>query len=534
MALALFAAVLAATAAAAADATAVDAAAAAAAPLPNIVLVLTDDAGFGSWPNSEIRTPALDALAAESLRVTDAYTYRFCSPTRGALLTGRYPWRLPNTRMNLIPSSIMDGTPLSYNMLPARLAAKGYISYHVGKYHQGFYAPQYTPLGRGFNHSNGFLSGGEDHFSQVADLSLNCSGFTAVRDAWLGDAPAPQLLGNYTATRFTDAAVEHVREHRARYGADTPFFLYLALHNTHAPLQSLPEFADMYANVSFRPQREYYAMMSTVDASVANVTAALKAQSGMWDNTIFVWMTDNGAPVQVGGSNYPLRGGKGGNFEGGVKVPALFGGGLLPAARRGATTPSSDYFNVVDLYATFLGLAGLPAADPGPLAPVDSEDLWPWLSGAAPASPRANRTMVIDHTRYDEAALGQRGALRRGAYKLLVGQTGGENQASWYGRFSPNASAPAPSMDYFACDGSVAPGGCLFAVGAGDATEHVDLAAALPAVFEELLAEFHALNATYHAPNDNPPSDEAGECAAAAAAGWIATPWRSEPLPGAL
>ena len=92
---------------------------AAAAPPPrHVVLVLTDDAGYGSWPSAAIRTPALDALAAESLRVPDTYVYRFCSPTRGAFLTGRYPWRLPNTRMNLIPSYIMDGTPLGYSMLP--------------------------------------------------------------------------------------------------------------------------------------------------------------------------------------------------------------------------------------------------------------------------------------------------------------------------------------------------------------------------------------------------------------------------------
>lgn len=89
-------------------------------------------------------------------------------------------------------------------------------------------------------------------------------------------------------------------------------------------------------------------------------------------------------------------------------------------------------------------------------------------------------------------------------------------------------------MNYFACDGATPPGGCMFAVGAGDATEHVDIARAELATFKALLAEFHALNATYHAPNDNPPSDEAGECRAAVAANYIAVPWRAAPLPGAL
>jgi arylsulfatase A-like enzyme len=105
----------------------------AAAVPPNLVFILVDDAGYGSWPNPEILTPNLDALAAESFRVPEAYAWQFCSPSRGAFLTGRYPWRLPNSRINLIPSYVLDGTPLGYAMLPQRLKPQGYTSYHVGK-----------------------------------------------------------------------------------------------------------------------------------------------------------------------------------------------------------------------------------------------------------------------------------------------------------------------------------------------------------------------------------------------------------------
>ena len=198
-------------------------------------------------------------------------------------------------------------------MLPKRLQEAGFVSYHVGKWHEGLYAPHFTPLYRGFNRSNGFLSGGEDHFSLAGDVSLgNCNvkGALPVRDAFIENRTAPEVVGQYTGTRFADAAVDYINAH----DASTPLFLYAALHNTHAPLEAEPEDLAIYANISWKPQRTYYAMMSAVDRTVARIEAALRAR-GLWDNTLLVWTADNGAPVQVGGSNGPFRGGKGSNWE---------------------------------------------------------------------------------------------------------------------------------------------------------------------------------------------------------------------------
>ena len=108
---------------------------------------------------------------------------------------------------------------------------------------------------------------------------------------------APSKIGEYTATRITGRAVDWISTHKKNFG-DTPFFLYLALHNTHAPLESLPQFEKMYANITFARKRQYYAMVSTVDSSVQNVTDALRSE-GLFDNTLVVWMTDNGAPGLV-------------------------------------------------------------------------------------------------------------------------------------------------------------------------------------------------------------------------------------------
>ena len=108
------------------------------------------------------------------------YSYKFCSPSRGSFLTGRFPWRLSSTICdgqvcNYLPSHIPMGINVAYSMLPKRLAEGGYISHHVGKWHEGLYAPAFTPMYRGFNSSNGFLTGGEDHYTLVGDTGLgNC------------------------------------------------------------------------------------------------------------------------------------------------------------------------------------------------------------------------------------------------------------------------------------------------------------------------------------------------------------------------
>lgn len=221
------------------------------------------------------------------------------------------------------------------------------------------------------------------------------------------------------------------------------------------------------------------------------------------------------------------------NWEGGVRVPAVVSGGALPASQRGLV--SDDPAHLVDLYATFAGLAGVPAADPfGPEPNIDSLDLWPWLSGAAPASPRqANTTvMVLDHSMYRNITTG---ALRVGRHKLLVGGSfssgvaphRGEWAASWYGEFSPNASFPGTA--FYACPPS-AP--CVFDVVA-DPGEHEDLALKEPALAAELMGIFKALEGTYHPPVVGPPEDNAGLCQQAEATRQrnggklFVQPWRS-------
>ena len=354
----------------------------------------------------------------------------------------------------------------------------------------------------------------------------------ATRDAFIDNRTAPEVVGEYTGTRFMNAAVDYIRSHDAA----APMMLYLALHNTHAPIEALPEDVALY-NKTFPwgLQARYYGMTTAVDRSVGAVVAALKAKQ-MWDNTLLIWTTDNGAPVQVAGSNGGLRGGKGSNWEGGVRERGVFAGGVVPPARRGTTLPrSAGAFHVSDVHATFLARAGLSAVDPNPRAPtpVDGLDVWPWVTGDVPLSPRTEAGMPLDHLNFDVAG-GLTGALIKGDLKLLVGGAQGEAQASWYGApplyFSPNATDPKPSLQYFACSNAVAPFGCLFNLTA-DPTEHVDLAASHPTLMASMLREFKALNATFHPPYIVPADEKAELCAVAAANNNVAAPWRAEPLP---
>lgn len=236
-----------------------------------------------------------------------------------------------------------------------------------------------------------------------------------------------------------------------------------------------------------------------MDQAVKDVVDALKS-TGLWDNTILVWQADNGSPIAptaggICGNNYPLRGSKGSNFEAGVRVPALVNGGYLPEPQRGKSLKGIGH--IADWYATFLTLAGLNPADTNPLAPspIDSVNLWPWLSGQAPSSPR--EVVVLDHNILQNNGLPAFGGVRKGNYKLLVGP---QNYATWYGGpennyFSPNQSVPNPDQAVKACSYAKP---CVFDV-VNDVTEHIDLYDTIDAaILSDLLATWHSDDTAYH------------------------------------
>ena len=318
---------------------------------PNIVFVLVDDWGFAEvgFRNPKIKSPNFDELAKTGLVLNRHYVYRYCSPSRASLLTGRWPhhahqWNLP------VDAAL--GTNLNMTMLPAKLKQAGYSTHMVGKWHQGFFDPAYLPVNRGFDTSSGFLCGGEDHMTETPDI-IKCA-----VDYWKNMAPDSRN-GTYDAYTYRDDLTDIIKQH----DTSKPFFLYLPLHNVHSPFQAPQEWIDLYPEGStcdFR--RTYQAMVSVADNVTGHVVQLLKERK-MWDNTIMVVSADNGGG-KCAGSNYPLKGSKFTMFEGGVRSLAFANGGVLPDSMRGKT--SEGFIHIADWYPTFCKMAGVDPSDSGP------------------------------------------------------------------------------------------------------------------------------------------------------------------------
>eukprot|EP00043_Microstomoeca_roanoka_P012658 m.122869 g.122869 ORF g.122869 m.122869 type:complete len:533 (-) comp15556_c0_seq3:598-2196(-) len=481
--------------------------------LPNIVFFLTDDLGWNapSFHNPDLITPTLQALHDEGVELYSHYTYRFCSPSRGSFLSGRFPFKLSGTRVNLNPASVKDGLHLSYTTIAEKMQQAGYATHQFGKWHLGFFEKEYTPLYRGFNSSYGFLTGGEDHFKEKT-VTLNFG-----IDIWDTDQNAYGKNGTWSAQLYADAAVRVIQDNakqRQQHGSAPPLFLYVALHDTHAPTEAPSRLMALYNHTGEDAalKNGFSAMVSAVDESVKNITDALKANN-LWNNTLIVWTTDNGSPVEgnftnscrnivgdtaqpgcICGSNYPLRGSKGNNFEGGVRTPTIVSGPYLPAAMRGKRL--DGMVHICDWYATFCNITGVDSSDPRGIAPLDSINMWPYLSGAVQTSPR--NFIVHDHLMFSTPT---QGAIRQGKWKLIVQDE--VPFADWFGPFAPNASHPTQKPVYASCPRSSP---CLYDIEA-DMTEHHNLAASNPSVVQSMLAIFDSLEKEYHPPKANPPTD---------------------------
>ena len=380
---------------------------------PNIVLIMADDLGWKDlhcYGNARLDTPALDRLAAQGMRFTDAYAAApVCSPTRAAIMTGQAPARIRLTnhapgnpdRFSLEGSNLQEAETvrhlsLSYVTLAERLSAAGYETAHVGKWHLSYVArgnqqvsePDLRPEHQGFDINIGgcFRGGPPSYFAPYRIPTLK--------------AKQP---GEYLPERLADEAIDFIRQER-----DRPFFLNWWPYSVHYPMEARKALIEKYRQRKGPGIKNpvYAAMIEAMDTEIGRFLKALD-DAGLTDNTLVIFKSDNGG---YDGDNRPLRGMKGMLYEGGIRIPwfVRWPGKIKPGSICSVPIISTD------CHPTILEAVGL---SPTPNQPMDGTSLIPLLTGKA----QLERDSLFFH--YPNYAFHKRnrmgGVVREGPFKLI-------------------------------------------------------------------------------------------------------------------
>lgn len=342
---------------------------------PNVVLLFADDAGYGDlgcYGHPTIKTPNLDRIAAEGARFTSFYVPPSCTPSRAALLTGRYPIRLGAVMRVLGPDS-PGGLSSEEITIASALQNVGYRTKCVGKWHLGHAEPEFQPTAHGFDSYFGLLYSND----MIPPWVETEKPLELYRDTEPIELVEDQSL---ITTRYTEESVNFIHEN-----ADNPFFLYLAYAMPHLPLA-----ADRFRGKS---RADFYGdVIEELDWSAGEVLKALDA-AGVADNTLVIWLSDNGPwinmpPRMVQGGNEPwhagspgpFRGAKGTTYEGGQRVPAIaWLPGKIPPGRV-----IRDQANSLDIFPTIAGICGADVPDD---RVMDGNDLWHLITGVTDQTP---------------------------------------------------------------------------------------------------------------------------------------------------
>ncbi len=344
------------------------------APRPNIVVVMCDDLGYadvGFNGSTDIKTPALDQLANEGMKFTSAYViHPFCGPSRAGLMVGRYPHKI-GAQFNLPPNSetIGKGIDLNEKYISSVLQDAGYYTGAIGKWHLGS-VEAFHPNNRGFDEYYGFLGGGHKYFPEEYRVIYEKQKKAGKKVIFEYLLPLERNGKEVQETEYiTDAlsreAVQFVKEGAKK---DDPFFLYLAYNAPHVPLEAKEEDMALFADIKDQDRRTYAGMVYAVDRGVKQLVDALK-QTGEYDNTLIVFLSDNGGKVSKGANNYPLKEGKGSTHEGGYRVPMFF---HWPDQLQKGQVFEHPIL-AIDFYPTFAKLAGASIPENKKL---DGLDIW--------------------------------------------------------------------------------------------------------------------------------------------------------------
>ncbi|GFG35010.1 hypothetical protein Cfor_01113 [Coptotermes formosanus] len=386
---------------------------------PHIVFIMADDLGWndvGFHGSNQIPTPNIDALAYSGVILNQYYVTAICTPSRSALMTGKYPIHT-GMQHTVLYGAEPRGLPLTEKLLPQYLKELGYATHIVGKWHLGSYHKEYTPTYRGFDSHLGYWTGHHDYNDHTAVESPYWG-----LDMRRGMEPAWDLHGQYSTDIFTKEAVRLIKTHNA----SKPLFLYMAhaaVHsgNPYNPLPAPDEVVAKFGSITDYNRRRFAGVLHKLDESVGKVVQALQ-EAGLLHNSVVVFTTDNGGPAAGfninAASNWPLRGVKNTLWEGGVRGAGLLWSPLIHRPGR----VSTQLFHITDWLPTLYAAAG---GDVGHLGEIDGMNAWMTLLEDLPS----NRTSVLHNIDdiYGNAAL------TVGDWKIVKGTTYGGMWDSWYG-----------------------------------------------------------------------------------------------------
>ncbi len=361
---------------------------------PNILIIVADDLGYGELTvqgfTKDIPTPQIDSIAQNGTRFTSGYVSGpYCSPTRAALLTGRYQQRFGH-EFNPGPApkpEVKFGLDLTQKTLGDRLKSVGYATAWIGKSHLG-YDPEFHPLKRGFDYYFGFLGGAHSY------LDLDRDGRDPIQR---NGKPVEQL--DYLTEELGREASGFIEKNK-----DRPWLTYLAFNAVHAPLQATEKYLSRFPNITDPKRKSFAGLLSGLDDAVGVVLAKLR-ETGQEENTLIFFISDNGGPTpSTTSGNGPLRGFKAQTWEGGVRVPWIVQWkGKVPAGKVDDRPVIQ-----IDILPTALAAAGI---EPDAGAKLDGVNLLPYLKGEKTEPP------------HDAICwrFGQQIAIRKGDWKLVKG-----------------------------------------------------------------------------------------------------------------
>ncbi|HTL72749.1 MAG TPA: arylsulfatase [bacterium] len=368
---------------------------------PNIVHIVADDLGWrdvGFNGCTDIKTPNIDKLAENGAKFTQFYVQPMCTPTRAALMTGRYPFRY-GLQTIVIPGPAGYGLATNEFLMPQCLKDAGYTTAIIGKWHLGHADMKYWPKQRGFDYQYGAMIGELDYYTHSD---------AGVLDWFRNNKPVKEK--GYTTQLIGNDAVKYINAQNA----DKPFYLYLTFNAPHTPYQAPKEYVDRYPNIADPTRRTYAGMVTCLDDEIGRVVAALDKR-GLRDNTLIIFHSDNGgtrnamfagqmadlSKTKLPCDNGPYRDGKGSLFEGACRVAACanWPGHIKPETVDGI-------IHAVDFYPTFAALAGASTAK---CQPLDGVNVWSTIAEGQP-SPRTEVVYNVEPFR---------GAVREGDWKLI-------------------------------------------------------------------------------------------------------------------